>query len=168
MHTDEAVRPLRGRCKRSHRNGRSICGENRFRPQQPIRLAQDLALELELFGECFNHKIGGRNCFHFCRRVDAGQNRRLFALGYLAFSNFAIEILRDRFQSTVEKALLNVAQDHSIAAAREDVGDTVAHRTSTENRQGTNRIRIQRLLHLGVKVQQNHGRSGKIKPTCSD
>ena len=45
--------------------------------------------------------------------------KRLFVFGQLSFFHFAIEILGNGLKPAIEKALLDIAQNHAIAAARE-------------------------------------------------
>src|ERR1700747_1929959 len=59
---------------------------------------------------------------------------------WFAFFFCAIEIFGDGFQAAVEEALFDVAQNHVVAAAGEDVGDAVTHSSGAENSDGANRI----------------------------
>ena len=58
----------------------------------------------------------------------------------LPFLHFAVEILRDGFEGAIEEALLDVAQDHFVAGAREHVRDAVAHRARAEHADRFDRV----------------------------
>ena len=148
MHADDAIRPLRSGGEHRYGNGRSIRGENDFRAQRPICLGKNFSLELDLFGDSLDREVRSRNCFKFCNGLDTGQYRRLLRLGELAFANLAVEIFRDRFQTSIEKTLFDIAQNDLKAAAREHMGDAIAHGASTEDGDNVNRVRIQRQLRL--------------------
>ena len=60
-------------------------------------------------------------------------------LGDFAFLDFAVEIFRDRVPwPRVEEARLDVAQDHVVAGARENMRDAVAHGSRAEHGHGAN------------------------------
>jgi hypothetical protein len=140
MHANAAIRPLRSGGEHRYGNGRSIRGEDDFRAQSPICLGKNFAFQLELFGDSLNYEVRSRNCFEFGNGLDTGQYRGLFRLGELALPNLAVKIFRDRFQTSVEKTLFDIAQNDLKSAAREHVGDAIAHRASTEDGDNANRV----------------------------
>ena len=92
--------------------------------------------------------------------TNAAQHRSLLRFRQLALLNFAIEILGYRVHAAVEVALLDIAQDHLVAGARENVRDAVAHGARAQHRDGFNMIDRQekRLLPQRMRTKYMEAR----------
>ena len=149
MHADEAVRPLRGGGQRGHGDRRGIGCQNGLGAQHSIRLAQHPALQLQLLRHRLNGQVGASDGVEIGDRLDAAQNRGLFGIRQFAFPDLAIEILGDILDRPVEKLPLDVAQDHAIAVAREDVRNPITHGAAAQDGYGANALGIQKYSPIG-------------------
>src|SRR5262249_11116884 len=133
MHADDSVGTPGESCDFCNRNGRGVGGENHFRAADTVEITKDLCLDLKFLCRGFNDEITTAEFFTVKYTSNARHRlvrllRREFVLCYLA-----LEVPANGFYSTIEKALLNLAQDHMIAILREDMGNTVAHGSSANH-----------------------------------
>ena len=133
MHADEAVGTAGLRGKLRDRNRRCVAGEDGAGLERAVGFLQDAEFQVELLGDGFHDEIGGGERGDIGNRLDAREDHRNIGFVQLAFFDFPIEILGDGLEPAIEVALVNVAENHMVAVAREDVRDSVAHRAGAEH-----------------------------------
>ena len=69
-------------------------------------------------------------------RLDSAERGGFIGFRDFRFLHFAIEIGIYGSECAIEKALLDIAEDHAITRARKNVRDSIAHRTRAENGDG--------------------------------
>jgi hypothetical protein len=94
-----------------------------------------IAIE-ELFRDSLDEEIGIGDRRHVGNRNEVAEHCSLLCFRQLALLDFAIEILGDSVHSAIEVALLDVAQDHLVAGARENMRDAVAHGACAQHGDG--------------------------------
>ena len=108
-------------------NGRGVGSQDGFRLHHRVQGGKEFLLEFEPLRCGFDHKItnpqvtalqGAANQFQSGFRVPCAQ----LALGYLA-----LQVLANRLQPAVEKALFHLAQNHLKPTARKNMRDPIAH-----------------------------------------
>src|SRR5262252_9023530 len=133
VHAHKPIGPFRHRRQRGHRDRRRVARQNHFRPQQPVGLGQHRPLDLDFFRHRFHRKIRRRNGTHIGHGLQPRQHRRLLRLGQLPFLRLTVQVLPDRLHSSLQKALLDIAQYHLVTRARKHVSDPVAHRPRAQH-----------------------------------
>ena len=58
VNDQQALGVARGRLQHTRHDARRIAGENRMRRTDLFQLAEDIQLQVEVFGHGFNHEIG--------------------------------------------------------------------------------------------------------------
>src|SRR5262249_38794166 len=88
-------------------------------------------------GEVFRYGFNYKCSFIERSKIGGGVNARLNLLLLFSFQSFflnvALETLVDRGESSLNKLILHVVQDHVITGARRDLRDPIPHRPRANN-----------------------------------
>ena len=98
-----------------------------MRPADFVQVAKNVCLDFELLSSGLHHKIAVCQLGAPERRLNAFQCRRFFLGSDLVLRNFALEILGNRLQRAIQKALLHITQHNLVSAAGKNMSDAIAH-----------------------------------------
>ena len=110
MHADHFVGTLGEGGNFGDRDRRGVRGENDFGLRDAVEIAEDFGFDFKFFGGRFDDEIAAR-------LVETRSSTDLMRLSVavlssaviLSFGNFAIEVLSDRREAAIQKALFNIA-----------------------------------------------------------
>src|SRR5882762_2508034 len=108
-----------------------------------IRLCQDVPLQLKLLRDGLHYKISIRQGRHIRDRKHSSQHIRLLCRLQLSLLDFAVEVLCDGIDSAIQKALLNVPQQHLVTGTRKNVRNAITHGASAKHSHSSDGINRQ-------------------------
>ena len=88
---------------------------------------QHADFEIEIFGDGFDGEVSFFECSDIRDGLDAAKRGGFIGFGDFRFFHFAIEILCDCLERAIEEFLFDVAEEHAVARAGENMGDAVSH-----------------------------------------
>ena len=136
MHADDLLGTPGLRGEFGDRDGRGVRRQDDVCRQEVVELGEDLAFDLEFLGGRFDDEVAAGKRGAVDGALNAADRGVHLVLGELGFGDFAGEILADGVEAAIEEALLDFAEADIESAAREDVGDAVAHGAGAQHADG--------------------------------
>ena len=134
MQTDHAVGGTRYASQFANRQGRGICGEDRFRTGFVRELAKDFLFDVDLFRSSFNDHLHIAQLDGNRRGNDAGATFFRFLFTHqTAFNRVRVSLL-DNGQAAVELFATDIAQNHRNPMRAEPLRDPGTHYAGANHR----------------------------------
>ena len=133
VHPRHLLRPLGRRRQRDHRQRRGRACKDRVPRSDRIELPEVVELDLELFGDRFDHDVAIGEGVELGRAVDERDRRFHLVLGHLAALHGLRQRLLDRSQRLGHTLLAARAQHDAVPALGRNLRDPVRHRSRPEH-----------------------------------
>ena len=133
VEADEALGPLRRGALRDHGQRGGVGGEDRAVLDDPVDLAPHRELLVEVLGDRLDDEVAVGEVGVVERPLDAPADLVRGGLLELALLDRAAELLLDLPEPLVERALVDLADDHVIARLRRGLCDSVAHEAAADD-----------------------------------
>src|SRR6187551_2614698 len=127
------------------------CCENRVGLQRRAKLAEDLALDLFLFGGSFDDQIATRECVIFLRRLDARERVLAVVLADRLLADLPRHVAVDGRHASLDAVRFQIIEKDGIAGERAHVSYSVAHLAGADYPDTLN------LDHISVRSMRSPG-----------
>src|SRR5579871_501229 len=136
VHADDLRRATDLRGEFCDRDRAGVRSENGFGWKDAVEVTEESGLDIELFRRGLDGKVTDRQRVTVERWGDTLAGFLGLLWRDLFFGDFAGEVLFNRRQTAIQKALLDVAKQNKKAGAGADMGDAVAHGSGSEDCDG--------------------------------
>merc|ERR1719295_638620 len=139
VESSKPVQTKSGRCNLGDRQGRGVRGQDGLGWGLVIILCKQLLLQLHIFNDCLDNKVGGLDgSVHCCVNMHVGQravNKLFTALSIISklFLGYTLYALRNTSIALVQNLLTDVNQCDFMTSLSSDLGNASSHQTSTNH-----------------------------------